>query len=99
MPWTKHPFSHANGIYGAPGAGTSGVVVDRAQKLILTGDFVASDVSKIWAVSTTNTQQFDAEVLLVAEDIHLALVRVNDDAFWNDFEKSAPMKFASELPP
>ena len=79
---------------GAPGYGNgSGFIIEK--KRILTNAHVISDTTFIEVQRDGDSRRFPAKVAFVAHDCDLALLTVDDPAF---FEDTRPIKFGDSLP-
>jgi S1-C subfamily serine protease len=79
---------------GAPGYGNgSGFIIEKRR--ILTNAHVISDTTFIEVQRDGDPRRFPAKVAFVAHDCDLAILTVDDPAF---FEGTRPIKFSDELP-
>jgi len=84
QPWQAAQPEHGSG---------SGFIVEKRR--ILTNAHVISDATFIEAQRDGDTRRFPAHVAFVAHDCDLAILTVDDPAFYED---SRPIRFASDLP-
>ena len=79
---------------GRPGGGTgTGFIVQR--KRILTNAHVISNARNIYITKEDRARRYRATLLFVAHDCDLALLTVEDEAF---FDGTVPLPFARSLP-
>jgi S1-C subfamily serine protease len=83
-PWTKHNPSEASG---------TGVVIEG--KRILTNAHVVTYASQLFVESTQSSDKLPARVEAVSPGIDLAVIRLEDESF---FDKRTPMVPTSALP-
>ncbi|HEX9445040.1 MAG TPA: trypsin-like peptidase domain-containing protein [Candidatus Binatia bacterium] len=83
-PWTKQNPVSVSG---------SGIVIEG--KRILTNAHVVQNASQIYVQPNQSAEKLAARVVIVAEAIDLAILSIDDDAF---FDKRAFLPFADELP-
>ena len=84
QPWQASPPEYGNG---------SGFIIEKRR--ILTNAHVVSDTTFIEAQRDGDPRRFPAHVTFVAHDCDLALLTVDDPAFYED---TRPIKFNNEMP-
>jgi len=84
QPWQATPPGYGNG---------SGFIIEK--KRILTNAHVISDTTFIEVQRDGDPRRFPARVAFVAHDCDLALLTVDDPAF---FEDTQPIRFSEDLP-
>jgi len=84
MPWQQRSPSSGSG---------SGLIIEKRR--ILTNAHVVSDTKFLQVQKNGDARHYPAKVSFIAHDCDLAVLTVEDDAFFDD---TKPMKFANKLP-
>eukprot|EP00927_Polykrikos_kofoidii_P028978 TRINITY_DN25137_c0_g1_i1.p1 TRINITY_DN25137_c0_g1~~TRINITY_DN25137_c0_g1_i1.p1 ORF type:complete len:1435 (-),score=300.45 TRINITY_DN25137_c0_g1_i1:168-4472(-) len=80
MPWQMRSQTFQHAITGVGSARASGIILTRGQ--ILTAAFIAVDQVVTTASRKGDNTEYEARVVSVARDLGLAILSVDDPAFW-----------------